>query len=103
MKGANRFRRFFGANQVVFATDELVPGEKVDQRFRDRDDGVAGTSSSVRYGPCLVQIVVHRVYAHGAEVDPSGDGVHVGPVHVDEPAGRVYFVGDGLEIGFQDT
>ncbi len=40
----------------------------------------------MRDTPGLVKIVVHGIHAEGAEVDPTGNGIHVGTIHIDEPA-----------------
>ena len=74
--------------------DELLP---------DADRAGAGAAAAVGRGEGLVQVDVEDVDAHVAGPDDAGQGVHVGPVHVDEAALGVDDRGDLLDIGFEDA
>ena len=46
---------------------------------------------------------MYCVHSHGAKVDPSGDGIHVGPVHIDLPAVLVNHMTDFANAFFKNA
>ena len=73
-------------HEAVALLFDLEAGEEVDEALGDGHDAVARAAAAVRDGPGLVQVIMDRVDAEGAEVHPARDGIHVGAVHVDEAA-----------------
>ena len=71
--------------------------------MRDGDHTVSGSTAAVRHGPCLVQIVMHRIDAEFVEVEPSSDGVHIGAIHIDQSADCVNAFGHHAEVCFEDA
>ena len=63
----------------------------------DRHDAGTGSAAAVGRGKSLVQVDVHHVEAHGGRQRPAEDGVEVGAVVVEQPAGPVHHPGDLLD------
>jgi len=57
----------------------------------------------VRNGPSFMEIIVDRINAQRAEVYPAGNGIHIGPIHVNKPSCCVDLFGDFPEAGFKKT
>ena len=63
----------------------------------------AGTSAAMRRGEGLVQVQVHDVKAHVSGTHHAHQGVHVGPVVVQEAARPVHQGGNLLNLGFKEA
>ena len=61
------------------------------------DRARAGSAAAVRAAEGLVRVEVHQVGAEIAGPGDAQDGVHVGPVEIDQPAGVVDHPGDLLD------
>src|SRR5262249_60374922 len=60
--------------------------------------GGAGAAGAVRAGEGLVDVVMLHVGAEVARAREAQDGVHVGPVEVDQGAVLVQQIGDGANL-----
>src|SRR5690606_38496486 len=88
---------------AVVLLHDLRAGQEIDEPVAHGDDRVPGAAAAVGNGPGFVQVVVNGVHAHGAEIDPAGNRVHVRAVHVNKSARFVNQVGDFTEVGFEDA
>jgi len=88
----------FLQHELVARLHTLMAGKIIDQRGAYRHYGIARAAAAVRDRPGLVSIVVNRVHSQFPEVEPAGDGVHVGAVHVHEAAHAVHEIGHGVEV-----
>ncbi len=72
------------------------------QNFLDCDWTRARAAASMRSGKRLVQVQVHDVDAEVSRPRDAHQRVHVGPIHVDEPAARVNNLHNFRDIGFKN-
>ncbi len=103
MKGSDRLLCTNLAKQTIFASHHLGAGQVLGQTLRNRHDRIARTSSAMRNGPSLVEVVVHGVDSQSPQVQVACDGVHVCSIHVHETSRSMHLVGDCLEISLEDT
>jgi hypothetical protein len=90
---------------------ESAPGLLRDDRDReegrellfDADGAGTGPAAAVRGRERLVEVDVEDVDAHVAGTDDPRQGVHVGPVHIDEAALGVDDLGDAADVGLEDA
>ncbi len=72
-------------------------GQERGQPLGHGDRARAGSAAAVRAAEGLVRVEVHHVGAEIARPRDAQDGVHVGPVEIDQPAGVVDHLGDLLD------
>ena len=73
------------------------------QPRRDAHRTRTGTAAAVGGGEGLVQVHVDDVEAHVPGPDLAQDGVEVGPVVIEQAAGRVDDAGDLLDVAVEDA
>ena len=91
-----------GLRAVVFKAAAAPFGRSIDHRHRQKrlQDLLAGhrsrarTAAAVGRGERLVQVQVHDVHAEVARPRLAHQGVHVGAVHVEQPALGVHELGN---------
>ena len=101
VEAADRLGRLDGTVAVGRLLD-LMTGKVRHEALADRDNGVARAAPTVRDGPGLMQVVVDGIDADRTEIHPAGDGVHVGTVHVNEPAEFMDLFRDIVEAVFEE-
>ncbi len=79
----------------------LIPWQKRHQTLTHSHNRIARPTPTVRNTPGFVEIIVHSINPEGTEVDPAGNGVHIGTVHIDEPAVFVHQLGNLAEMEFE--
>ena len=79
---------------VVRPSTTTGDGQERGQLLGHGDRARAGAAAAVRAAEGLVRVEVHHVGAEIAGPGDAQDGVHVGAVEIDQPAGVVDHLGD---------
>ena len=102
VKGPDRLGRTHRLVQRTVKLD-LITRQVRREAFAHSDNCVAGTAAAVWNRPRFVQIIMHRVDAERTEVHPTGDGIHICAVHVNQTSDRVDLLGDLLERSLENA
>ena len=100
---ADGFREIFGKLIHPVPFDDAGNGEKPGEILPDGHRTGAGPAAPVGRGKGLVEVQVQDVHADLARPHDAQDGVHVGPVAVDETAPVVDDPGDLADVLLEET
>ena len=78
-----------------FFTGHEGNGEEGFEALADADRAGAGAAAAMGGGKGLVQVEMDHIEAHVARLDPAQDGVEIGAIVIQQPAG---FVHDTLDV-----